>query len=137
MGWTARLARMGKRRQDTVHFGRRALVRIVSEAVHPNLWRVVYPDGELGTIGRRTRPRRSRNRQARDEARKAARGDQARVPGALVLHGLGASTTQPPTAGEKFLRRGLINSLTSKSSVILTIHLMRSISKATTREKQF
>jgi hypothetical protein len=24
-------------RQDTVHFGRRALVRIVSEAVHPNL----------------------------------------------------------------------------------------------------
>jgi hypothetical protein len=39
-------------RDHTVHFGRRALVRVVPDAVHPNLWRVVYPDngGEPGAL---------------------------------------------------------------------------------------
>jgi hypothetical protein len=35
---------------DVVYCGRRRLLRLVPDATYPNMWRVLYPDGELGDL---------------------------------------------------------------------------------------
>src|SRR5437762_2840902 len=35
---------------DVAYCGRRRLLRLVPDATYPNMWRVVYPDGDLGDI---------------------------------------------------------------------------------------
>jgi len=42
---------------DVLYCGRRRMLRLVPDATYPNMWRVVYPDGELGDRKNLTRPR--------------------------------------------------------------------------------
>jgi hypothetical protein len=35
---------------DVLYCGRRRVLRLVPDATYPNMWRVAYPDGELGDL---------------------------------------------------------------------------------------
>jgi hypothetical protein len=35
---------------DVLYTGKRRLLRLLPDATYPNMWRVVYPDGELGDL---------------------------------------------------------------------------------------
>jgi hypothetical protein len=61
---------------DVLYCGRRRMLRLVPDATYPNMWRVVYPDGELGDLKNLTWARH-------EGARVALFLDQQTAPGTI------------------------------------------------------
>jgi hypothetical protein len=83
---------------DVLYCGRRRVLRLVPDAIYPNMWRVAYPDGELGDFKHLTWARHEGTRVALSLLnQEAAPGTSQRSP----LTAAGARRVTPANSGAR------------------------------------